>query len=97
MLSEQVLTSWLDTPSGTRPPSCRGSEITLTGHTKPCGTPLDEWSARPRIFYLTTHNTHKEETTSMPSAEFEPAFPVSELPQIHALDHATTGFSIRAV
>jgi len=25
-----------------------------------CRTPLDEWSARRRDLYLTTHNTHKD-------------------------------------
>jgi len=37
-------------------------------------TPLDEWSARRKDLYLTTHNTHKREI-SMPSAGFEPAVP----------------------
>ena len=34
-------------------------------------TPLDEWSARRRDLYLTTHNTHNRQT-SMPSVGFEP-------------------------
>jgi hypothetical protein len=34
-------------------------------------TPMDEWSARRRDLYLTTHNTHNRQT-SMPPAEFEP-------------------------
>jgi hypothetical protein len=29
-------------------------------------TPLDEWSARRRNFYLTTHITHKRQTTMTP-------------------------------
>ena len=33
-------------------------------------TPLDEWSARRRDLYLTTHNTHNRQT-SMPQAGFE--------------------------
>jgi hypothetical protein len=41
-------------------------------------TPLDEWSAHRRDLYLTTHNTHKRQT-SMPSAGFEP-IPASERP-----------------
>jgi hypothetical protein len=44
-------------------------------------TPLDEWSARRRDLYLTTHNTHKRQT-SMPPTAFEPAIPASERPQI---------------
>ena len=34
-------------------------------------TPLDEWSARRRDLYLTTHNIHNRQT-SMPPAGFEP-------------------------
>ena len=37
-------------------------------------TPLDEWSARRRDQYLTTHNSHKRQT-SMPSVGFEPTAP----------------------
>ena len=35
-------------------------------------TPLDEWSARRRYLYLTTHNTHNRQT-SMPPVGFEPS------------------------
>jgi hypothetical protein len=59
-------------------------------HTTLGRTPLDEWSARRRDLYLTTHNTHKRQT-SMPPAGFESAIPASELPQTHALDGAATG------
>jgi len=41
-------------------------------------TPLDEWSARRRNPYLTTHNRQ----TSMPPTGFEPAVPTSEMSQI---------------
>ena len=34
-------------------------------------TPLDEWSAHRRDFYLTTHNTHKRQT-SMPRWDSNP-------------------------
>ena len=34
-------------------------------------TPLDEWSARPRDLYLTTHNTHNRQT-SMPRWDWNP-------------------------
>jgi len=37
-------------------------------------TPLDEWSARRRDLYLTTHNIHKRQT-SMSLAGFEPSDP----------------------
>jgi hypothetical protein len=39
--------------------------------------PLDEWSARRRDFYLTTHNTQQ---TSMPPVEFEPTIAAGERP-----------------
>jgi len=75
------------------PPHVGGSAITLT-HTTLDRTPLGEWSARRRDLYLTTHNTHKSQT-SMPSAGFESAIPASEGPQTHALDQATTGIDHR--
>ena len=53
-------------------------------------TPLDDWSARRRDFYLTTHKIHNRQTT-MPLPGFEPASPASKQPQIHALDRAATG------
>jgi hypothetical protein len=54
------------------------------------GLLLDEWSARRRDLYLTTHNSRNRHT-SMPPAGFEPAIPASERPQIHALNRATLG------
>ena len=53
-------------------------------------TPLDEWSARRRDLYLTTHNTHNRQTF-MPPVGFEPTISAGELPQTYALDRATTG------
>ena len=53
-------------------------------------TPLDEWSARHRDLYLTTHNTHKRKP-SMPPAGFEPTISAVEWPQTFALDRATNG------
>jgi hypothetical protein len=75
--------------SGPRLPHYRGFTITLR-HTTLGRTPLDAGPARRRNLYLTTYNTHKRQT-SMPSAGFEPAMPVSERPQTHALDRAATG------
>jgi hypothetical protein len=69
-------------PSAPRPPHCRGYMITLR-HTALGRTPLAEWSARHRDLYLTTHNTHKRQT-SMPLAGFEPIIPASDRPQTHA-------------
>jgi hypothetical protein len=53
-------------------------------------TPLDEWSARRRDLYLTTHNTHKIQT-SMPPVGFELTISAGERPQTHALVRAATG------
>jgi len=53
-------------------------------------TPLDEWSARHRDLYLTTHNSHNRQT-SMPPVGFEPTIPAGERPQTHASDRAVTG------
>ena len=53
-------------------------------------TPLDEWSARRRDLYLTTHNTHNRQT-SMSPAGFEPTISACEGPQTYAVDRAATG------
>jgi hypothetical protein len=75
-------------PSGPGPPHYRGLTITLR-HTTLGRAPLDEWSARRRDLYLTTHNTHKRQT-SVPPAVFEPTVPASERPQTHVLERTAT-------
>ena len=50
---------------GARPPHYRGFAITLR-HTTLGRTALDEWSTRRRDLYLTTHNTHKRQTSMHP-------------------------------
>ena len=62
-------------------------------HTQRCSTvgrtPLDEWSARRRDLYLTTHDTHNRQI-SMPSVGFEPKISAGERPQAaHLLSAAT--------
>ena len=52
-----IFVSWLDSPSGSRP-SLWGSSTPFR-HTTLGRTPLDEWTARRRDLYLTTHNTLK--------------------------------------
>jgi hypothetical protein len=47
-------------PSGPGSQHYRGFPITLGR------APLDEWSARRRDLYLTTHNTHKRQTSMPP-------------------------------
>jgi len=76
-------------PSGPRPPRYRGFTIKLI-YTTLGRTPLDEWLARRRNLYLTTHNTHNRQT-SMPPVGFEPTIPASERPQTNSLDREATG------
>jgi hypothetical protein len=52
-------------------------------------TPLDEWSARRRDLYLTTHNTHNRQI-SMPPVGFEYTISAGERPQTYALDGPAT-------
>jgi len=82
----------------TAPQGSRASSFTrFLGHTQRRTTlgrtPLDEWSAHRRDFYLTTHNNHNRET-SMTAVGFEPAMPASERPQTYALDRAANGTGI---
>ena len=56
-------------------------------------TPLDEWSARRKDLYLTTHNTHNRQT-SMPPVGFEPTISAGERPQTYTLDRGATGTGI---
>jgi hypothetical protein len=53
-------------------------------------TPLNEWPARCRDLYLTTHNTHNRQT-SMPPVGFEHTISAGERPQTYVLDRAATG------
>jgi hypothetical protein len=79
--------------------SCCPMEATVStfmrflDHTKRRATvgrlPLDEWSARRRDLYLTTHITHKRQTSMFLTA-FERTISAGEWPQTYALDRATT-------
>ena len=69
---------WRKSPSGPSPPHW-GFMITFR-HTTLGRTPLDEWLARRRDLYLTTHNTHNRQTP-MPPAGFEPTISACERPQ----------------
>jgi hypothetical protein len=73
-------------PSGPGPLHSQGFTIILR-HTTLGRTPLDEWSARRRDLYLTTHITHNRQTSLSPVG-FEPGVPASERPQTDALDRA---------
>jgi hypothetical protein len=70
--------------------SSRFHDHTHLRHTTVGRSPLDEGPARRRDLYLTTHNTHKRQT-SMPLVGFEPTILVSERPQTHVLDRTATG------
>jgi hypothetical protein len=71
-------------------PPLRGFSFTILGHTTLGRTDLYEWPAQHRDPYLTTHNTHKSQT-SIPHAGFELTIPASQRPQTHSLDGAATG------
>ena len=53
-------------------------------------TPLDEWSARRRDLYLTTHNTHNRQISMLPVG-FEPTISAGERTQTYALGRVATG------
>jgi len=74
--------------SGPGPPHYRGFMFTLA-RTSVDRTPLDELSSRRRDLYLSTHNTHKRQTSVHPQG-FKPTIAVSERPQTHALGRAAT-------
>ena len=83
---------WCISPIGPSSPQCRGFTMTLR-HTTLDRTPPDEWQAGRTDLYLTTHITHKRQT-SMPPEGFEPTIPATECSQTHALVLATTGIRL---
>ena len=58
--------------------------------------PLDEWSARRRDLYLTTHTTFTTDKHPCPPVRFEPTISAGERPQTYALDRAATGTGVLA-
>ena len=54
------------TKRGSWPPHSWGFLDHIQRRTTVGRTPLDEWSARRRDLYLTTHNTHKRQTSIRP-------------------------------
>jgi len=78
------LTKWARAPSFTRFLDHKQRRTTVGR------TALDDWPARCKDLYLTTHNTHNRQT-SMPPVGFEPEITESERPQTHVLDRAATG------
>jgi hypothetical protein len=59
-----------------------------------CKTPLGKGSVRRRDLHLTTHNTHKRQTSMTPEW-FKPVTPASESPQPYILYGAATGTCAR--
>jgi hypothetical protein len=58
-------------------------------HTTLGRTPLDEWSIRPRDFYL--YNTQHSQQTIMHPVGFEPTISAGEWLKTYALDRAAIG------
>jgi hypothetical protein len=74
--------AWRNRPRGPGLPHYGGFKMTFR-HTTLGRTPLGEWSARRRDFYLATHNTHKTQTsttTPPPPAGFKPTISARERP-----------------
>jgi hypothetical protein len=59
-------------------------------HTTVGRASLDEWSARRRDLYLTTHNTHNRQTSMLPVV-IEPTISEVQRPQTYASDRAAAG------
>jgi len=76
-------------PSGPEPLHYWGFMITLR-HTTLGSTLLDERLDRRSNVHLTTHNSHKGQTSMLPTGS-EPTIPARERPQTHGLDRAATG------
>jgi hypothetical protein len=69
--------------------SFRGFMVTLYRHTTFGRTPLDEGPARPRDLYLTTHNTHKRQTSMPPVGirNHNPGKPAAADPRLRPRGH----------
>ena len=90
-----ILFLWRSTaPQWAKSPDWLSFTITLS-HTTLSRTPPDEWWARRRDVYLTTHNTYNRQASMHPIG-FEPAIPANERPQIHASERAATGIGFLA-
>ena len=81
---------WPNIPQWARASSFTRFLDHIQRRTTVCRTPLDDWSARRRDLYLTTHNTQNRRTSMAPTG-FEPTIWAGERPQTYALDRAATG------
>jgi len=67
-------------------------------HTTLGRTPLDEWSARRRDLYLTTHNTqHSQQTNIHSPGGIRTQDSAGERSRTYALDRANTGTGKRSI
>jgi len=92
-----VVCFWRDSPQLARASSFTRFLDHTQRRTTVGRTPLDEWSARRRDLYLTTHTTLTTEKRPCPSVGFEPIISAGERPQTYALDRAATGSGILSV
>jgi len=81
---------WRDSPQWARASSFKRFLDHIKRRNTVGRTPLEEWSARRRGLYLTTHNTHNRKT-SLPPLAFKPTISACERPQTNVLDRAATG------
>ena len=90
-----IFSIWRDSPQWTIASSFTRFLDHTQRRTTVVRTPLDEWSARHRDLYLTTHNTHNRQT-SMPPVGFEPTISAGERPYTYALDRAAIAVGRRS-
>ena len=83
-----IFLTWRNSPQWAKASSL--SRMITLRHTTLDRTAVDEWSARRRDLYMTTHNSYNRQT-SMPTAGLEPTVQASERLQTNALDRAATG------
>jgi len=87
---------WRDSPQWARASSFTRFLDHTQRRTTVSRTPLDEWSARRRDLYLTTHNTHSRQIP-MPPVGFEPTISTGKRPQTYTLDVAATEIGLLRV
>jgi len=91
-----IITSFVCVFLAPQPPLGQGLLIQEVSRSHTVGrTPMEEWSARHRDLYLTTHNTHNRQI-SMPPSGFEPTISAGERPQNYALDRTSIGTGIES-
>ena len=74
-----IICLWRDSPQWARASSFMRFLDHTQRRTTVGRTPMDEWSARRRDLYLTTHDTHSRQTT-MPPVGFEPTISADKRP-----------------